>query len=532
MDAHLLHATMPTLENIVGSRITKIYQYDTDIFVFALYGKGKRQFLTIRTGKNIPFLFLSDHHSARGENPPATVMRLRKHLKGHRIINIHCAWWERIIFFQVAQEESAPPLWFKIDLRKGVEVCFKQDENPILLYPEPAWLEFESIEELEELLNISQGQEKKFSPYLTPALRKTMQAIFQENKDKYEAFLEIKTLFMDLESGNGDIFLYKESSENNTKTELFAWQLPQSLKQNREEEIFDNVLFALNEFGKLTLFNAVSDEIKKNTAKPFVTEIKKLRKLKEKLDEDEKRLINMFNLKDIALQIQANLYSFDKESKEEEILINGEKYPLNPRLTIRENMENLFHQSLRGKRGLIFLETRKQEIEQALEKAKEDLQASVALANVPKNVAVTQNVNTKKEKNIKENTNSRPNKKEQKKLLPKQVLYRESSDGFTILLGKDVKGNGLVLKLASPHDYWLHTADGASAHAIIKRDHVAVLVPQETFDEAGRMVAEKSPFKFDDKALIQYALAKNIQPMRNAGAGMVRIVKSEGSFWV
>ncbi len=518
MDAHLLHAASRQLENLVGSRISKIYQHDTDIYVFSLYGKSKKNFLTIRTGKNIPFLFISDHHQARGETPPASVMRLRKYLVGKRIINMYCAWWSRVVFFQVAAEDNKN-YWFKIDLKHGVNLT---SEDPYTAYPAPHWPELENLDEVKSLLN---PENKSFSPYLTPALRKTIQAVIEEESDEMEAFLEVKSLLLDLENGDGDLFLY---SFGENKKELYAWQLPQKLKEDKVEEIFDNPLFALNEFGKTQILDLLSEDVKRNSAKPFLSQIKKIKALRNKLDEEENRLKSMLDKREIALILQANLYALDKESKKENIEIEEKTIELNKKLTIKENMENFFHQAQRGKRGLIYLVKRKQEVEQELEETKQKLQATLALSTTFKNISITSS-KAKNTKEIKTKTHSQTSKDIN---LPKQVLFRKSSDGFTILLGKDVKGNGLVLKLASPNDYWVHTADGASAHAIIKRDHAAVVVPQETFDEAGRMVAEKSPFKYDEKALIQYAFAKNIQPMKKAGAGMVRIIKSEGSFWV
>ncbi len=535
MDAHLFHTLSPSLEKLVGARIVKIYQYDIDIYVFCLYNLGKKQYLIARTGKNMPFLFLTDEHTPRGEEPPAHVMRLRKHLKGRRIINMYSAWWERILFFQVKQEEGAEPLWFKIDLKKGVDICFNGKDNPCInpenLYPKPLFPLLENIEKLQELLEI---KERKFSPFLTPSLRKTIQAMLEIYLDKNEALLEVKSLLIDLEDGNGDIFIYTTKHENleDNKQEVYAWQLPDTLKINKEEEIFENAIFALNEFGKRNLLKDFTNELKKDKSKPYLNEIKKLNNLKQKLIEDEARLISMCEQKELALLIQSHLYNLDKNTKTSELLLNDNIYKLNSKLTILENMENLFHQSLRGKRGLIFLEERKQKIDIDIDIAKEKLKQAVMLAQIPNNISITEKTikNNKPEKNT-NNTKPLSKKKELQKNVPKQVLVRESEDGFAILLGKDTKGNALALKLASAHDYWLHTADGASAHAIIKRDHNAHVVPESTFVEAGRMVAEKSPFKNDEKALIQYSLAKNIQFMKNSTT-LVRINKSEGSYWV
>ncbi len=114
--------------------------------------------------------------------------------------------------------------------------------------------------------------------------------------------------------------------------------------------------------------------------------------------------------------------------------------------------------------------------------------------------------------------------------LPKQVQAFRSSDGFLILRGRDTRGNALALKLAAPHDYWLHTADGPSAHVIIRRDHAGQEVPERTLREAGALAALKSRLKDEAGAEIQYSLARYIHPMKGAAPGMVRIDRSEGAF--
>ena len=98
-----------------------------------------------------------------------------------------------------------------------------------------------------------------------------------------------------------------------------------------------------------------------------------------------------------------------------------------------------------------------------------------------------------------------------------------------ILRGRDTKGNGLALKMASPYDIWVHIAEGASAHVIIKRDHAKQEIPPQTMQEAGTLALLKSWVKDQKKGYIQYSYAKFIRPMKNAAAGLVHVDKSEGT---
>ena len=105
---------------------------------------------------------------------------------------------------------------------------------------------------------------------------------------------------------------------------------------------------------------------------------------------------------------------------------------------------------------------------------------------------------------------------------PKEVQVFRSSDGFMILRGRDTKGNGLALKMASPYDIWVHIAEGASAHVIIKRDHAKQKIPAQTMQEAGTLALLKSWVKGQEKGYVQYSYAKFIRPMKNAAQGLVQ----------
>ena len=57
-------------------------------------------------------------------------------------------------------------------------------------------------------------------------------------------------------------------------------------------------------------------------------------------------------------------------------------------------------------------------------------------------------------------------------------------------------------------------------------------MPERTLLEAGALAALKSWQKYQERAEIQYALARFIHPMKNAAPGTVRIDRSEGAFRV
>ncbi len=588
MDAHLFRRLCEDLlPALIGARIEKIYQVADGVITFSLYGLGNIQqkyfaeknmpsassfnaqkyYLTYKEGKDA-YLFLSHSRVAKNDEPPAFIMRLRKYLTGKHIKTVTANWLLRKIIFEVQD------CWFEIDLRNGVELYFNCPENA-LCSPQNTYLSFENSYVLSPALTdenfalywadfslLSQVNNKdiwKEYQTLTPLLRKTLPHL---------PFEEQASLYADLQFGGGDIFVYtqntrqlkiNQSVENNplqfAKADdnflLCAWKLPQELLVNMgyspeiKELVFENALEASLYVGDMVLAKIQKQNANSNV-KQLQAQLKRFARLEIKLAEEEERLNKLIEKKEQALLLQANLYQFQADYKAEYILeydYAGQevKILLDKAKTVRENMENYFHAAARGMRGLEHLERRKKElaeerdtllnriweesagasIKEPKQRAQKTPQADYGLlgktGNVNKKGKFTQVVAVKNDKN---KTVGK---------YPKEVQIFRSSDGFMILRGRDTKGNGLALKMASSYDIWVHIAEGASAHVIIKRDHAKQEIPPQTMQEAGTLALLKSWVKDQKKGYIQYSYAKFIRPMKNAAAGLVHVDKIEGT---
>lgn len=505
MDAHLFRRFCEALiPRIMGARMEKIHAPGPHVTVFTLYGgdgrEGKRH-LVLKADRKVPLLFVAAHRVPVNAEPPAFVMRLRKHLSGRRIIHAVCAWPERRLFLGLAGE---PEVWLLLDLREGPSLLFEAPSLPediswpdadVLALPPERWKEY---------------------PVLTPALRRSLAGLDP---------LDAGALLMDLEAGGGDVFLYEGEGG---RCEASAWPLSQkqlaSMGGTWKEHVLEDPLEALARAGETLVYEQLARQARENAARPFAAEVTRLKKLLDKLDGEEKRLLAMREKQQDALLLQSQLYRFSPEEKAESVILDGPEGPvslrLDKRLTVRENMAALFHQAGRGRRGLEHLERRRAEVREQKERAESAMLRT--LASVTGAGAAPSRAKTGTEKK----PSALPGD------LPRQVQAFRSSDGFLILRGRDTRGNALALKLAAPHDYWLHTADGPSAHVIIRRDHAGQEVPERTLHEAGVLAALKSWQKDQENADIQYSLAKYIHPMKKAAPGMVRIDRSEGAFRV
>lgn len=591
MDAHLFRRLCEDLvPALIGARIEKIYQVAEDIITFSVYGLGKIQkregqegyafedkkyYLTYKGGKD-SVLFLGTTKVASGEEPPAFVMRLRKYLSGKHIKRVFANWIERKIYFEVNGA------WFLIDLRNGIELLFdcpldvfppcrevQKDENAYLAYAvsysiSPSLFDKDFSQYFPELAIVLTEKNPEIwrsYPVLTPLLRKTLPLL--ENEEQI-------ALYADLQFGGGDVFVYtinqrnlklNQSVENTPlnfaqQTDKFLvspWKMPQTLLKTMgfqtqvHELAFENAIDAFAYIGDMLLAK-IQKETKALSIKQLQASIKRLTKLELKLADEEERLTRLVNMKEQALILQANLYQFKQEEKAEKVFVydmHGQEVTINldKSKTIRENMENFFHAAGRGERGLTHLIIRKQQVEQekqALldEMWQENAGAGIKLTNQKKKEKIQEDygllgkiTNNKRFATKDEKVVAKKNK-DSKKKFPKEVQVFRSSDGFMILRGRDTKGNGLALKMASPYDIWVHIAEGASAHVIIKRDHAKQEVSPVTMQEAGALALLKSWVKGQEKGTVQFSYAKNIRPMKNASAGLVHVDKSEGTYSV
>ena len=502
MDAHLFRRFCSALlPGLMGARMEKIHAPGPGLTVFALYGgrnrDGKR-FLTLRADRSSPLLFVSDHRVPVNAQPPAFIMRLRKYLSEQRIIRAVCSWTDRRLWLGFSGETQP---WLCLDLREGPFLSFEAPPLP----EDPRW---------PADISVLTPESWRSWNVLTPALRRTLPFLDS---------LDASALLTDLETGNGDVFFYENEDG---RREVFAWPLPpqqlESMKGHWTETVYEDPLAAMARAGE-QVYSELSEQARQAAARPFSAEASRLERLLKKLDAEEQRLSAMQVRQKDALLLQSQLYRFDAREKRESVTLESPEGPvtisLDKKRTIRENMMDLFHQAGRGRRGLEHLAGRREAVRQEKARAEADMLRSLAAVNgasVPVNAPQV----------------SRQPSKKVPSDLPKQVQAFRSSDGFLILRGRDTKGNALVLKLAAPHDYWMHTAEGPSAHVIVRRDHASQEVPERTMLEAGALAGLKSWQKDQESAQIQYSLAKFIHPMKKAAPGMVRIDRSEGSFRV
>ena len=95
-----------------------------------------------------------------------------------------------------------------------------------------------------------------------------------------------------------------------------------------------------------------------------------------------------------------------------------------------------------------------------------------------------------------------------------------SSDGFTILVGKNNKQNDyLTLRIADPEDLWMHTKNIPGSHVIIKC--AGKEVPDNTLLEAAMLAAYFSKAKMSSQVPVDYTMKKHVKKPSGSKPGMV-----------
>ncbi len=524
MDAHLFRRFARDLVPLLaGARLVKIqepfeniYTFNLDLFVRSADRKVQ---LVLKSGRKEPFLFLTRSRLSAGTSPSAAVMRLRKYVAGKSIRHALALWQKRQLWLLMsgampaaivegkaagtAQPDGSDTrlVWLVLDLREGPRLHFA-DENDFPCEDAAVW---PGREELPKAMENWQEW-----PVLTPALRRSLKLM-----DTGDA----AALLVDLEEGDGDVFVYTregdESGQNVPHREVIArisaWPLPDAA--GLAEHVREDTLQAFMDAGSDIVLSTSAKLAARKAAAPWIRREKKLLERLELQREDEARLRKMSARREQGLLLQANLWQLPQDRRLHSAdLFDLEGKPvqvrLDPRFTVRENMERFFHTARRGERGLARIGERTRELEQELEEVRRQKEACLLGG------ASSQGTRASSAKRV-----VTPPQ------VPSTVQLFISSDGFVLLRGKSAKGNQDARRIASPHDLWVHVEGGPGAHVIIRKSHAGEEVPTRTLDEAGALAAAKSWLQNEPRATLNYCEIRHVRPLKGAGAGTMRMDK-------
>jgi hypothetical protein len=536
---------------LCGALVEKIHGPAPDVSVVTFFARKGKHRLLLRHGRRSPLLFLCVSPPPNPAKPAARIMRLRKYCIGRRLGPGVADFVSRRMAFPIGagmspdfspMSRSAAPdpaaerllsedarqrehegLWLLLDACAGPEVLRSLPQG---FGDDPPWPHPSLADALCRRSPDGGRAADSWREYavLTPALRESLAELDP---------MEGRALLADLESGGGELFVYADASGQ--PCACCAWPLPDALSARRglrllREEAYghgetaparESARRGLTDGGQFPVLAAIARvqearfmaESGAAAAAEKKTrgrrERRKADRLMDRLDQEEKRLRALLELRKDACLLQGVLWRYPASARLATVCVpvdasGGEvrTITLNPLMSLRDNMARMFRNSARGARGLEHLRRRRGEMAALREEAERDAPAAAPAAG--------------------EEQRRRPRRGKDSDGM-RHVARFVSADGFVLLRGKNAAGNQALLKLGRPADLWLHALGGPSAHLIIRRAHPAEEIPESTLAEAAVLVGERSWQRHAAKAHVMVALLRHVRAVKGAEPGSVTV---------
>ena len=547
------------IQNLVGSRIDKVFQPNKNEIILGLYLDGKNYALTICIDSQNYRINLTTHPKANPQVAPNFCMLLRKHLIGLKLKSIITSNLERVVTIEIEGFDEFDDILSKkliIELMGKHGNIILVDESNIIIdtlrhiknddeasrsliphvkyaFPTSSKYNFLNLKnyenfklELPKNINIENVSKEISNTF------NGISKIFVENIIK---ILNIEVL--DDESLN-KIYRYISDVLNSDK---IHFKEIEKISNNKVKKDYSLCLgsattspFSLNFFiddfyyNKETVdnFKSYRDTLLKlilGVLKKYNT---RLANINSKLEECK----NMDQYKLYGELITANLYRIENKNLESVTLENY--YDNNTPITIELdkrylpsiNAKRFYKKYNKLKNTLEIVGIQKEETLQELnyiESIVYELEASTSTEEVAQifeeiseNIVFKDSI-SKKQKSTKI--------KKSKLTKNKEVSFnpiKYTFDGYTVFVGRNNKENDyLTLKYANKTDLWFHTKDIHGSHVILKTQEQNIT--DEILYKCATLAAQHSKGKNSSNVPVDYCYVKYVKKPSGAKPGMV-----------
>jgi len=196
--------------------------------------------------------------------------------------------------------------------------------------------------------------------------------------------------------------------------------------------------------------------------------------------------------------------------------------PADPALPPHENAERHYRRARKLRRGAQTIQGRLETVRMALEQARE---WSVALANVRFRGELRKLEETLTAAQLLPSTSRAKSRAlSSPERADRGIRKFRTRDGFIILVGKTSRDNErLTFQVAAPRDFWLHAADRAGAHVVVRNPSKLKELPKSTLLAAARIAAHFSRARGKGKVEVHYTLKKHVRKGRGLPSGTVTL---------
>jgi len=349
----------------------------------------------------------------------------------------------------------------------------------------------------------AEGVEKKLYKFvegLSPLNAKEIAHYFRKLKDLEKAY----RLFLERHASSSKACLYYAGEKPKYET-TFPYE---SLKELPRKEFTGELPFSScwKTYFREVVEKEEFERLKEAALKPLEKRLKALESELKEFQSPEKLLQEAERAKKLGELLKYNLHAIKAGSKEV-LLYDYESQkelpvPLSPELSPKENMERYFKSYKK-------LLRKAERARQLSEKLQEEIRALKFLVERVKKAETFEELKPFLLKEKKGKTEVE---------LPVRLFTLPS--GKRLLVGKNSRGNELILKFASPHDYWFHAKEVQGSHVLLTVNK-GEEPTQKELELAAAAAAYYSRGRESGKVKVDYTLAKFVKKPPNSKKGFV-----------
>lgn len=547
-------------EKITGCAIDRVYQPAAEAVV-----------LNLRQGRDRWRLFLSAHATgARAhllteaqENPPSPpffCLVLRKHLEGGRIRSVRQPGLDRVLVLDVEAREETGAL-----VRKRL-VCEIMGKHSNIILLDSSGQVIDAVKRYSHLVSryreVLPGR-----PYLPPPPQNKLNPLVLQEEEFVRTLLALplelplKELLPACLDGFSKTLaaevVYRAGLPGDTVLNVCGeyelkklWQALQELAVPAREGKFDPTLLANGgryvDFAAFDLTHLAGLTRQKGEMNVLVEKFYTQKERGEKLSGEKEALLKVVHKELKRLQKKLRLYEEEVRAAKgaEEYKLYGELLLANlhrlERGVHEAALENYYDPQNKVVR--ISLDPGLSPLENALAFFKKYNKARVSrqkarefITEIDREITYLGSVETNLQQagtlddlfEIKEELAEQgylPRREKEKRKTPApspELLTFTSSDGFTILVGRNNKQNDyLTMRLARKNDVWLHARDVPGAHVVIRTEGRLPPTPL-ALQEAAALAAYFSRARHSQNVPVDYTLRKNVSKPGGTRPGFV-----------
>lgn len=540
--------------HLTGGRLAKIAQPETDELLLTLKTAGGQKRLYISASASLPLIYFTEENKPSPMTAPGFCMLLRKHIGNGRIIGVSQPGLDRIICIDIEHlDEMGDPCKKKLIIEimgKHSNIIFCDDKGMIIDSIKHVSAQMSSVREvlpgrkyfIPDTMSKLNPLDVKENIFIKALKNKPMPV----SKALYVSFTGISPVVaadicfragIDLEP-NADAFT------DDTLIHLFH-QFSYFMEEVQSKAFHPTIYYRDAEpveFSALPLLHYAHLEKKEYASvseilAAYYSSRNTLTRIRQKsadlrhvvqtaLERNRKKYeIQTKQIKDTEQRdkykvygelINAYGYNLPAGSKE----LSCQNYytgkdiviPLDPLKTPQENSQKYFSRYNKQKRTFEALTKLIQETGDDILYL-ESISTSLDIARSEADLAQI------KEELIQSGYVRRKFSKKKVKLTSKPMHYI-SSDGYHMYVGKNnFQNDELTFSFANGNDWWFHAKGAAGSHVIVRTN--GTQLPDNTFEEAGRLAAYYSKSRGADKTEIDYVEKKHVKKPNGAKPGFV-----------